>query len=69
MERITSIVNGKDRILAIWEGRTDTELYGITKSTAREIENTFLRMNRIKGDVRLSDQAKRGTAVELAWIA
>ncbi|WP_312920128.1 hypothetical protein [Stutzerimonas nitrititolerans] len=59
MERISSIVNGKDRILAIWEGRTDTELYGITKSTAREIENTFLRMNRIKGDVRLSDQAKR----------
>lgn len=59
MEKISAIVNGKDRILAIWEGPQEGELYGIAKSTAREIEGTFLRLNRIINDTRLSPEAKR----------
>lgn len=59
MEKITAIVNGKDRILAMWEGPKDGELYGITKNTAREVEATFLRLNRILNDDRLSAEAKR----------
>lgn len=58
-EKITAIVNGQDRILAIWEGQQSGELYGIAKSAARELEGVGLRLNRIINDTRLSAEAKR----------
>lgn len=58
-EKISTIVKGKDRILAIWQGDQNTELYSIAKHSGREVENAGLRLNRILGDARLSDKAKR----------
>lgn len=58
-EKISTIVNGKDRILAVWQGDQSSELYNIAKLAGREVENTGLRLNRIAGDTRLSSEAKR----------
>ncbi|MFY1030857.1 hypothetical protein [Pseudomonas asiatica] len=58
-EKITAIVNGRDRILAIWQGSQSSELYGIAKASGREVENTALRLGRITDDARLSSAAKR----------
>jgi len=58
-EKISTIVNGKDRILAVWQGDQSSELYNIAKLAGREVENTGLRLNRIAGDARLSSEAKR----------
>lgn len=58
-ETIKSIAGGKDHILALWEGTTDSELYSIAKAAGRELENTALRINRIVNDDRRSEIAKR----------
>lgn len=58
-EKITTIVNGRDRILAVWQGDQGSELYNIAKSAGREVEHTALRLGRITSDTRLSAEAKR----------
>lgn len=58
-EKISAIVSGKDRILAVWEGLQSGEPYTITKGAAREVEAVNLRLGRIISDTRLSAEAKR----------
>lgn len=65
MEKISAIVAGKDRILAIWEGLREGELYNIAKGAAREVEQTSLLLDRLINNPRLSAEAKRDDRKEV----